>query len=280
MSRLQPKVSIIMPAFNAERYLPIAVESILRQTYLDWELIAVDDGSTDTSHAVLERYRRTDSRFRVISRPNTGLVVALNELAGIARGEYLARMDADDICLPQRLALQVGMLDDDPDLVCIGGGVELIDSAGKPICAPEPVIGDDDVQHEALRGRTPISHPVSIFRATAFRQVGGYRHEAFPAEDLDLFLRLGEVGKLDNVPETLLRYRVHEQSVSVTKRQAQLDKMQWVCQEAWRRRGLKDVEFCGGDGDHFTLPEDADAAAIHTNPTARALATSARRAAT
>lgn len=270
-----PRVSILLPVYNAESYLAETLESLLRQSYEDFELIAVNDGSTDASESILRGYAERDARVRLVSRPNTGLVVALNEMLDIARGDLCARMDADDIALPHRLERQVAAFDARPELVCLGGAIELIDEHGTPLHRPAPVCGNEAVQREALRGRTPICHPAAMFRSEAVRAVGGYIDDAYPAEDLDLWLRLGEVGALDNLPETILRYRLHEESISVRKRDRQIAKMRLACERAWARRAITDGVFLGHP-EHTSADEPLGQfeLAVHTpvqNPTARAI---------
>lgn len=271
----EPRVSVLLPVYNAGNFLAETLRSLLTQTFEDFELIAVNDGSTDDSLDILRAAAAGDDRVRVVTRANTGLVVALNEMIDLARGEYCARMDADDIALPHRLERQVAFLDANPEVVCLGGAIELIDERGTPLHRPAPVCGDDAVQREALRGRTPICHPAAMFRAEAVRRVGGYLHDAYPAEDLDLWLRLGEIGGLDNLPETILRYRLHDASISVRKRERQIAKMRLACERAWARRGIRDGLFLGHP--EHTSPDEPLAQyelAVHTpvqNPTARAI---------
>src|ERR1700761_204383 len=130
---MAPLVSVLMPVFNAQRYVAAAVNSILDQTLGDFELIIVDDGSTDQSTAILRRLAGRDGRIRLISRPNTGYVVALNEALDAARGEFLARMDADDVSLPQRFEKQVQFLQENPDFVLVGTHVTTMDADGAMI---------------------------------------------------------------------------------------------------------------------------------------------------
>jgi len=279
-----PRISILLPVYNAGDYLVEAVESVLAQSFTDFELLALNDGSTDGSGEILHAFEKSDPRVRVVSRPNHGLVKTLNELIELASAPLLARMDADDVCLPDRLELQAAFLDANPEVVCVGGAVEFIDEAGRTLHRPAPVRGDDAVQREALCGRTPICHPASIFRAEAIRKVGGYRASTWPAEDLDLWLRLGELGALDNVPECVLRYRLHAASISFSKSREQLAQQEAVCRAAWRRRGVEG-EFAnttfeasgdsvdregaaGGFGDHAAMLAEAG---LLDSPTARGI---------
>ena len=227
-----------MPVYNAGRYLAEAVESILGQTYGPLELIAVDDGSTDDSLAILKRYSARDPRVRLISRPNTGYSVALNEALGLASGEFLARMDADDVSDPERFAKQVEFLRRHPECVAVGCRVLLIDYSGGSLG-----IAPGDLDHETILGHllkglgAAIPHPGLMARAGAVRELGGYRVEFEPVEDLDLFLRLADLGRLANHPDVLLSYRQHAQSVSHRRHAEQLRKARLVVMEAFARRG-------------------------------------------
>ena len=235
----QPTVSVLLPVYNAERYLREAVESVLAQTFTDFELLVVDDGSTDGSLAILREFERRDPRVRVISRPNTGYVVALNEMLGLAKGEFIARMDADDVCLPGRFGAQVDYLGDHPGVVCVGGGVQLIDGRGRFFITLSATRGDTAIQKEALRGSSPICHPAAMIRRGAIRKVGGYDASTCPAEDLDLWLRLGELGQLDNLEMPVLKYRLYGESVSDHRHAEQLTRMADIVASARVRRGLE-----------------------------------------
>ncbi len=232
-------ISVIMPVYNAERYVAEAVQSILDQTFRDFEFIIVNDGSTDGSLAILERFAKSDPRIKLISRPNTGLVFALNEMLELARGEFIARMDADDVAIPDRFAQQLRYLAQHPDVVAVGCRVYLIDPKGRRLCE---AFGDPD--HEAIdrafmRGEGgAIAHPTAMIRTTALRAIGGYRPEFFPAEDVDLFLRLAEHGRLGNLPTVLLNYRVHMASIGHQKRALQRERTEHAVQEARRRRRM------------------------------------------
>ncbi len=272
----QPRVSVLLPVYNAGSYLHAAVRSILDQTFDDLELVVIDDGSTDGSDRVLNDFAARDPRVRLVSRENRGLVTTLGELIDHATGELLARMDADDVALPDRLKVQVRFLDENPQTVCIGGGVILIDEHDKELHHPPPVVGNAHVQRSALEGRMPICHPAAMFRASAIAKVGGYRPEAYPSEDLDLWLRLGEVGHLDNVPQAVLRYRVHSTSISVQQSDRQIAKMREACEAAWKRRNIKGGIFrgAGQQQSHAASavePKPGNDRAGQHNPTAQSL---------
>lgn len=227
-----------MPVYNAERYLTEAMDSILAQTFTDFELIVIDDGSTDGSRAILNRYAATDPRVRMIRRPNTGLTPALNECLELARGEFIARMDADDVSLPERFELQIDYLRANPDVLLLGGAYDLIDGAGRLLRRVSQPPDDRSLQEICLSGRTPICHPSAMMRTAETLRVGGYDEQFEVAQDLDLWLRLGEIGKMACLPQTLVKYRMHENSMSEQRQEQQVAEMRLSCELAWRRRGI------------------------------------------
>jgi glycosyltransferase involved in cell wall biosynthesis len=233
-----PTVSVMMPVYNAERYLAEAVESILGQTFADFEFLIVDDGSTDRSSALLEQYAARDQRVRLARLPHGGIVAARNHALGLARAEFCAVMDADDVALPQRLARQVDYLRTHPDIVCVGTAVHFIDSAGRFLRDAHPGMGHEVIEERALGGDCPLNHPSVMMRRAAVVAVGGYRAGFEPSEDHDLFLRLGEVGRLANLPEVLMKYRQHPQSASERHQRLQCERSAAAVLEACRRRGI------------------------------------------
>jgi len=234
-----PTVSVLMPVYNADRYLVQAVESILTQTFTDFEFIILDDGSTDTSLKILQTYAAKDDRIRLISRENRGLVASLNEMIDLAKGKYLARMDADDIALCDRFTTQVALLDQEPDVVCVGGAYDMIDEEGEYILHVSPPQDDDGIQQQLLSCITAIQHPCAMIRHQSVLAVNKYDSNAYLAEDLDLWLRLGEIGRLANIEAIVLKYRFHPNSISGRRIKCQA-KVAWnVCQEAWKRRQIQ-----------------------------------------
>jgi len=234
-----PKVSVAMPVYNAAIYLAQAVESILSQTFADFEFIIINDGSTDESQRMLETYAARDSRVRLISRPNTGLTKALNESVTLARGIYYARMDADDISFPDRLREQVAYLDANPDCLVVGCRVELIDPEGQVLGEVWRFESHDQIDAAHLGGQGgAIVHPSALMRLDALKQIGCYHAHNEPAEDLDLFLRLAEIGRLAKLPDVLFQYRMHFKSVGHTRRMEQSATVARVVNDARARRGL------------------------------------------
>ncbi len=239
-----PAVSVLIPVYNGGKFFRAAVESVLAQTFRDFECLILDDGSTDESGKIADELARRDPRVRVIHRENRGLVATLNELADAARGELLARMDADDLCLPTRFEQQVAFFEQHPEAVCAGCGYWMIDEADRTIAHIRVPTDDATIQQNLLRGHSPISHPTAMIRASALRRLGGYRKAFYPAEDYDLWLRLGELGALANLGEPLIRYRVHSGSISGQAAQGrQRDAARRACADAWQRRGLADGRF-------------------------------------
>lgn len=236
-----------MAVYNAEAFLDAAVQSVLKQSFSDFEFIIIDDGSTDRSTAMLQDYARKDNRVRLISRANKGLTASLNEGLKLARGEFIARMDADDVAAPDRLKIQVEYLRAHPEVSLLGGAYELIDDAGRMLTTIVPPPDDATLQEHALSGRTPICHPLAMMRRDAVEKVGGYDDAFAVAQDLDLWLKLGEVGKLACVPQVLLRYRQHEDSVSEKKQEQQVRNMKLACERAYARRGIT-RDFLGESG--------------------------------
>lgn len=212
----QPTISVAMSVYNGERFLRAAIESVLSQSFSDFEFLIVDDGSGDASPAIILEYAERDSRIRPVLRENRGLIVSLNEMVEQARAPLIARMDADDVCMPERFARQVEFLDSHPDYGVVGCWTLDIDENDQRY----PLHGrDHPVDHAAFleaiaHGWPLLCHPAAMMRRHVVREVGGY-HAAFRhCEDYDLWLRLASVTKLGNIPERLIRYRHYPQQVS------------------------------------------------------------------
>jgi glycosyltransferase involved in cell wall biosynthesis len=234
----RPTVSVILPVYNAGEFLRAAVESVLKQSFLDFELIALNDGSTDSSGTLLDQLAQLDPRVRVVHQPNTGLIATLNKGIELSRADLIARMDADDISTPSRLALQVAFMQQHPHVVLLGGSYVLSNEIGLPIRTMRPALDDATLQEQCLSGTQPICHPLAMFRKEAAITVGGYDARYVAAEDLDFFLKLGEVGPMACIADVLLYYRQHENSVSEKKQDTQLANQRLACEAAYERRGL------------------------------------------
>lgn len=209
-----PLVSVVLPVFNAGPYLAAAIGSILRQDYGRLEVIAIDDGSTDNSLEILERYRQTDSRISIISRENRGLVATLNEGLGKAQGELVARMDADDVAYPWRLSRQVELFARRPELGFCGAGVDMLIRGRIARGRPDPVFQFGQLPILAMFF-TIFMHPTVVYNREVIENDDlfydkTYRH----AEDFDLFRRLAGRYPAAMMPENLVVYRTHEGSVT------------------------------------------------------------------
>ncbi len=222
-----PRVSVVMPVRNGERFLDEAVASILSQTVADLELVVVDDGSTDRTPELLAAIAGRDARVGVLTQAPGGLTVALNAGCAAAAAPLLARMDADDVALPDRLERQLAVLDRRPEVALLGGGIVLVDEQGREVDR-EPGRASLD-----LMARNELTHATVVMRAEAFRAIGGYRLDQ--AEDYDLWLRLEERHRVAAVAEPVLRYRLHPGQFSVTELERQA--LGFLCvREAARRR--------------------------------------------
>jgi glycosyltransferase involved in cell wall biosynthesis len=206
-----PAVSVLMPVYNAMPFLKDAVASILNQTFTDLELIALDDASSDGS---LEYLRSVaDRRMVVVARPKSGLSRNLNYGAGIAKAPLLARMDADDVSLPNRLRLQVDRMTSEPELAVCGGSIQFIDPKGRLGEVPHYYRDDAGIRWNLLTD-SAMPHPATMIRKSALEQAGLYKPELEPAEDYALWIELSKVGRLANLPNVILNYRIHPGSVS------------------------------------------------------------------
>ena len=208
-----PRISVVMPVRDGEAYLAEAVESILSQTFADFEFIIIDDGSKDRTPDILKEFAKRHSRIRLHRIEGRGIVAALNLGIAVAQSEYIARMDADDIALPQRFAVQLEQMDADPDLLVLGSAAIEIDTNGAETGRSRLVAGSGDVR-AALAFRCALIHPTVLARREPVVAVGGYRQALTYAEDYDLWLRLARIGPLANSAEPLLKLRRHPTQIS------------------------------------------------------------------
>ncbi len=216
------------------------MEGVLSQTFSSWELIAVDDGSVDDTGEILSRYASTDSRIRVIRHHNRGLAASLN--AGIAEavGDYIARLDADDVPMPHRVATQVSWMNDHPEYALVGSTALYLADKGKTNTLKAVPTDHAAVRRLLLRGNCLI-HPTVMMRKATFIAAGGYRECFAAAQDYDLWLRMIEHGLIANIAEPLIYYRIHSEQATVRKLQQQVWGTLAAQYSAFRRReGLAD----------------------------------------
>ena len=229
---------MLLPVWNSEAFLEQAIESILGQTLSSFELIVIDDGSSDRSAVIAEGFPSRDDRVRTLRRRHEGLSATLNAGIAAARGEYIARMDADDISVPDRLQKQVAYLDAHPACIAVGTWIEVVDEAGRPLGLKTFVTTHAEISAALLRGISPMAHPTVVVRGDALRAAGGYDARRYPSEDLDLWFRLGESGALANLGEALLQHRRHKAAIGVREREKMKAMALAICNEARSKRGL------------------------------------------
>ncbi len=204
-----PKVSIILTSYNNPPFLKEALESVLAQSFPDWELILIVDPpfSDELEQLILKYAKDYPNKIRYIKNDErVGFRNALNQGLKIAEGEYIARIDDDDIWLPEKLAKQMEFLEKNKDCVLVGCGVMIIDENGKELYRFQPPIEDEDIRKTIL-SRNPFVHSAVVFRKEAALAVGGYNAGLKENEDLDLWLQLGRKGKMHNLNECLVKYR-------------------------------------------------------------------------
>lgn len=209
-----PTISVLMCCYNAARWLDEAIDSVLNQTFTDFEFIIVDDGSVDNTLEIIHKYANSDRRIIVISKPNTGPGDSRNVGIKKALGKWIAVIDADDVCEPTRLERQVELGSRNPNLVFIGTGLTIIDDNGKIIKSyGYPCDHLSLVKHLRSARRFP-PHSSAFYRKDMVCALGGFRLKISRAEDWDLWLRLSEVGELACLSEPLVRIRKHSEQIS------------------------------------------------------------------
>lgn len=227
-----PLVSVIMPAYNAAPYIDAAITSILQQHYQQFELIIINDGSTDaTPERILKHH---DHRIRYVDQPNAGLPATLNRGILLAKGQYIARMDADDVAHPQRLSQQVAHMEQNPHLVLLGCTELRIDEHDQPVEMCETLVDDMQLRRQLFVG-TPFAHSSAMFRRSLLERVGTYKN-INSIEDFDLWVRFAQAGEIATLPHAYISIRIHNQSLrarhQVRDRDAKAAYLEALWQEA------------------------------------------------
>lgn len=221
LNQNDPAVSVILPVYNCEAFIKSSVESILNQSFKDFELIVINDGSTDFSGEILRDILKKDSRIKLIERENKGLIYTLNEGIAISRGRYIARMDADDIAMPDRLELQYLRLNTDRDIAVLGSAVLAINANGGSLGFCCHFITPEEI-NRFCEEDCPLIHPTVMMRKEVVVNVGGYRSAYQYCEDYDLWLRIIDEGyKIANLAKPLLCYRIHTSNISTIHQEKQ-----------------------------------------------------------
>ncbi len=209
----EPRVTVLMPAYNAGKYIGEAIRSVLEQDYSDYELLIVDDGSSDDTRKIIDGFR--DGRIRVLIQENRGISAALNAGLSEARGYYIARFDADDSCLPRRLSRQTAFLDANPDYVLTGGEVEYMTEKGEHLFNYRCVAYSHQEILEKMERICPFIHSSVMYKKKEVLQAGGYSPYAHNFEDYLLWVKLETAGKFNNLRERLVRVRYNPASVTI-----------------------------------------------------------------
>jgi glycosyltransferase involved in cell wall biosynthesis len=247
---INPRVTVLMPVYNAALYVAAAIDSILSQTYRDFEFLIIDDGSADQSTQIIRSHDDPRIRFHT-NIQNIGVTRTLNKGLELARGEYIVRMDADDISLPTRLERQVAFMDDNPDVGACGSWVETFGESVDIVRIP--VAPEDICAH--LLFHNVLAHPAVCLRRQAFVENGLRYDEKYQhAEDFQLWQRASEHFPIANIAEVLLKYNIHPKSISRTKQDEQAQTLRRIDQESLGRLGISasDAELhlhrCIGNG--------------------------------
>lgn len=217
------QVSILMPVYNGEEFLKQAMNSVLVQSFPDWELLVVNDGSTDRSGEIIKWYAGQDSRIKLITNEhNLGLVASLNEAVAAAKGDLLARLDCDDWWSePQKLFKQVEFLNLHQDFGLVGTWAALVEPSGKCLSYFKPPVDDAGIRKQILWHNCFI-HSSILARKDIMLKAGGYKAGDRHAEDYALWLRMGRLAKFANLPVSMVKYRINPAGVTKTKNQEQI----------------------------------------------------------
>lgn len=221
-----PALTVLMTVYNAEKYLGKAIESILNQTFTDFEFLIINDGSRDKSLEIIQKYADEDSRVRVISRENKGFVASLREGMAEIRSDLVARMDADDIALPTRLEKQYSYLQSHPECMVVGCQVQVVDEADVFLHIDPRPMSDANVRLFLTYG-CALSGPTVIFRKSSLDSVGGFDENELPAEDYACWVKLAEKypeKTLANLPDVLYLYRETSTGISLSNKRGQIQK--------------------------------------------------------
>jgi glycosyltransferase involved in cell wall biosynthesis len=211
-----PKITVLMPAYNAGAYIGEAVQSILEQEFRDFEFLIINDGSKDNTLQVLSGFH--DERIRIISRENRGVIASLNEGLSLSRSELIARMDADDISLPGRLQIQYEFMSTHPDYLAVGCDADAVDMEGNFLMHLRTLGHSYEELLKAVQLKVPFIHPCVMFRKDAVLKAGGYPANALHFEDHLLWKKILNMGKACNLERTLLRVRFNPESVTIDER--------------------------------------------------------------
>jgi len=230
----KPIISVVMPVYNSEKYVSEAIKSILKQTFKDFELIIIDDCSTDKTFKIINEYTKQDTRIKYFrNQQNLGCTASLNKGLKHAKGKYLARMDADDVSHKERFKEQVKILDKGYDLV--GTNIIFVDEKGKKKGTRKY---SEDIK-KIIRLESPLAHPSTMFRTSFLKKTGTYNEKYYSAQDYDLWIRFYlNNAKITNIQKELLKYRLHKETIKNIKTKNTIRNTIIIKKEA-KKKGLK-----------------------------------------
>lgn len=210
----KPLISVVMPAYNAEKFATKSIQSVLDQTFKNFELIIIDDASTDKTLEIIKNFQKKDSRIKIIKN-NTNLKIAQSLNIGInsARANFIARMDIDDLAHPQRLELQYNLLMKNPKVAVVGSNIIIIDEYDKAILKRDYPTDSKELKKIWFR-YSPFAHPAIMIRKSVFKEYGGYKLGIYPCEDIDLWFEIGSKYEFASISKPLLKYRFNAESSS------------------------------------------------------------------
>lgn len=230
----KPRVSIVMPVYNCEKYLAEALASLLVQTYEDIEIVVINDGSTDSSKSILLRFAKLDPRIRIINQKNSGIVNALNRGIKESSGEYIARMDGDDTSFPNRIKEQVEILDANPESVLVAGNYEVMDEHSQTMYR-ERIAPDNEFIQRAFYLRNVVAHGSVMFRKSATKLVGDYSDKYGPTEDMELWMRMLDSGQFTATGTSIYRWRVNSQGITSQNNAESIKQAKLHIKQRWSR---------------------------------------------
>jgi glycosyltransferase involved in cell wall biosynthesis len=211
----KPIVSVILPVYNGAKYVSQSIESVLKQTFSNFELLIINDGSTDESLSIIESFH--DQRIKVINQENKGIIATLNTGIALSQAKYIARIDADDIwSSPDKLSKQMEFLSENPNCVVLGTWANIIDENGTETLLLSYPETDREIRSKMLT-KCCLIHPSIVFNKEICLKVGGFDEQEKYVEDYGLWLRMGQFGTFANIPEYLMSYRIHQDSVTQQK---------------------------------------------------------------
>lgn len=214
---MTPKVSVIMPAYNSYRYIDTAIQSILNQTYDNFEFIIIDDFSTDGTWEIVKQYAAKDRRIVAIrNKKNIRVTKTLNKGLFVATGKYIIRMDADDWSYPNRIVKQVKFMEQHPEVGVSGGSIEVCNARFKTLNVRSYPLTDNAVRKIIFR-YSPFAHPATIWRKNLLIEVKGYNENIPLSQDYELYFRIGKICKFANLADVLIKLRTHNDSSSIIK---------------------------------------------------------------